>query len=91
MTSVLKVDMLQPPKLRRLPGRPTNKRKKDAAEKHLAPRRLMKKKFACRRCTQIGHNSRTCSNQPVKKIKKSSTANKAGRSSIANEEVNHLK
>ena len=53
--------MVQPPKIRRLPGRPTNKRKKDAAEKHIAPRRLMKKKFA-QRCTQIGHNNRTYEN-----------------------------
>ena len=56
----------------------------------------MKTKFACSRCTQLGHNSRTCTNEPVEKKPKGkkgrpTKSNAKGgvrTSSTANEEVN---
>ena len=63
----LKANMLKPPKVRRLPGRPKKNKRKDDAEKQLAPRRIMKTKFACSRHKGLGNNTRTCTNKPVQK------------------------
>lgn len=62
-----KRDMLHPPEVKRPPGRPTTKRRKDPVEKELAPRRVTKLKATCGKCGGIGHNSRGCKNEAIPK------------------------
>ena len=63
----LKTEMLKPPKIKRLPGRPKKGRRNDPLEKKIPPKRLMKPKWNCSRCNQLGHNTRSFTNEPVPK------------------------
>ncbi|XP_052620834.1 uncharacterized protein LOC128126766 [Lactuca sativa] len=60
-------DKLLPPKERRMPGRPSIKRKRDKNEKQtkyptVSGKGKIKK---CHNCLQEGHNARTCKNEKV--------------------------
>ncbi|PON54731.1 hypothetical protein TorRG33x02_301620 [Trema orientale] len=65
--------MLKPLKIKRQLGRPKPKRNrcKDPAEKQVAPKRPMKGNFTCSTCKGIGHNARSCTNEPAPKKPKS--------------------
>ncbi|XP_057809117.1 uncharacterized protein LOC131023590 [Salvia miltiorrhiza] len=59
-----------PPHIRRMPGRPKLKRKRDSDEVNPNDTNKLKKNgvtMTCRRCMQPGHNTRTCKNEPVEK------------------------
>lgn len=50
-----------PPKERRMPGRPTVKRKRDPSEKEKKSTKIgVGRKVRCQNCQEIGHNSRSC-------------------------------
>jgi hypothetical protein len=57
---------LQPPPIRRQPGRPKKRRNREEGELLREPGMLNKKgmKQACRRCGETGHNKSTCKLPP---------------------------
>ncbi|KAK2352199.1 hypothetical protein QL285_096512 [Trifolium repens] len=57
---------LQPPPIRRQPGRPKKRRNREEGELRREPGMLNKKgmKQACRRCGETGHNKSTCKLPP---------------------------
>lgn len=61
---------LDPPPLKRQPGRPTKNRKRDATEE--GPNKRFKRSVGvlCGNCKQPGHNRRHCQRAPVAKKKK---------------------
>ena len=60
-------EKLQPPKVIRPPGRPKKTRRRDPMEKVAKRKRLMKPQWVCSRYNQLGHNKRTCTNEPSQK------------------------
>ncbi|KAH6775180.1 hypothetical protein C2S52_012741 [Perilla frutescens var. hirtella] len=64
-------DPVQPPKARKMPGRPPKKRKRDVDEKNPQNPNKLKRtgliRMICQRCQQPGHNTRTCRNESVEK------------------------
>ncbi|KAH6797431.1 hypothetical protein C2S52_021985 [Perilla frutescens var. hirtella] len=61
--------LVKPPIIRKMLGRPKEKKKRDADEISSSnPNRLKKKVFmTCQRCLQPGHNIRSCQNEVVEK------------------------
>ena len=53
--------------MKRLSDQPKKGRCKELAERQITPKRLMKNKFTCSRCNDIGHNLRSCTNEPISK------------------------
>ncbi|KAL6564263.1 hypothetical protein OROMI_015713 [Orobanche minor] len=63
-------NLVEPPLIRKMPGRPKKKRRRDQDEKDPQnPHRLRKVgvQMTCQRCFQIGQNSRSCKNEAVQK------------------------
>ena len=58
-------DLLQPPQIRRLPGRPLVQRRREAGEPHPKTVQFATKK--CSRCGSFGHNVRSCKGEAVMK------------------------
>ncbi|KAH6779662.1 hypothetical protein C2S52_010899 [Perilla frutescens var. hirtella] len=61
-------DTIEPPLVRKLPGRPPKKRKRGLEEKEIGNSSKLRSfglQMTCRRCQQSGHNKRTCKNPPV--------------------------
>ncbi|XP_010532980.1 PREDICTED: uncharacterized protein LOC104808850 [Tarenaya hassleriana] len=59
------------PKTRNMPGRPKKfKRKKDPHESPSKRGKITKhgRKMTCSQCRQVGHNAKTCKNEPVERI-----------------------
>ncbi|KAK1414874.1 hypothetical protein QVD17_30635 [Tagetes erecta] len=53
-----------PPKERRMPGRPTVKRKRDPSEKVKKNSKVgFRRKMTCQKCKEVGHNSKSCKNE----------------------------
>ncbi|KAH6771697.1 hypothetical protein C2S51_010101 [Perilla frutescens var. frutescens] len=64
-------DPVQPPLLRKMPGRPKKKRRRAADENEPTKSksaRIFGIVITCKRCLQPGHNSRTCKNKPVEQV-----------------------
>ncbi|KAE8678951.1 hypothetical protein F3Y22_tig00111402pilonHSYRG00531 [Hibiscus syriacus] len=61
-TPVIEMEPIMPPELRRPPGRPTKKRRKEADEENKNGPKLSKKGSMgnCSKCGKPGHNKRTC-------------------------------
>lgn len=57
-----KLDLIKPlpPKARRMPGRPTIKRKRDAYESNPSKVSSKGRVLRCQKCNTTGHNIRTC-------------------------------
>lgn len=60
---------IKPPLVKKMPGRPKKKRKRDPLETSTSNRNKLRKvcKMTCQRCFQQGHNSRGCKNITVQK------------------------
>ena len=58
---------LKPPKVKRLQGRPKKGRRKDPYVKLVPIKRLMKPKWKCPKYNQLGHKTRSCTNELVLK------------------------
>lgn len=64
---------VQPPLIRKMPGRPKKKRRRDADEiDPQNPTRMRRTGMVmtCQKCFQVGHNSRGCKNEPVQQPQK---------------------
>ncbi|KAL6575678.1 hypothetical protein OROHE_001055 [Orobanche hederae] len=64
---------VEPPVIRKMPGRPKKKRRRDRDETDpVNPTKLRRSGIVrnCRRCFQQGHNSRGCKNDPVQQPQK---------------------
>ena len=57
-----------PPKRRRLPGRPTVKRRRDAGEREMSSHTVTKRgtQIRCSICKVTGHNKKSCQSNPRK-------------------------
>ena len=64
-----------PPKLKRLPGRPRTKRRKQEGEGPSSTQAQKSATVKCSNCQQLGHNKRGCQRAPVqpKRVKASQT------------------
>ncbi|KAG5553273.1 hypothetical protein RHGRI_011212 [Rhododendron griersonianum] len=61
---------LDPPPLRRMPGRPRKKRRREADEAPAGASHMKRSQtLRCTNCKEFGHNRRTCQRAPVKKKK----------------------
>lgn len=61
---------VQPPLIRKMPGRPKKKRTRDSDEIDPANPNRMRRTgvlMTCQRCFQVGHNARSCKNELVQK------------------------
>lgn len=56
-----------PPRVKKMPGRPQTKRRMDPSERMNLSTKSSRvgTKIRCRRCSGLGHNTKTCSVQPV--------------------------
>lgn len=64
---------IEPPLIRKMPGRPKKKRIRDKEEKDPKnPNRLRRTglQMTCQNCFQVGHNARSCKNEKVQKPQK---------------------
>ncbi|XP_057793599.1 uncharacterized protein LOC131010195 [Salvia miltiorrhiza] len=70
---------VKPPLVKKMPGRPKKKRKRDPLETNPSNSNRLRKicKMTCQKCFQQGHNSRGCKNQPIEKP--TATQGKRGR------------
>ncbi|KAK8681766.1 hypothetical protein V6N13_054168 [Hibiscus sabdariffa] len=71
-TPVTEMEPILPPAIRRPPGRPTKKRRKEADEVNNPKLSKRGQQSNCSKCGMSGHNNRTCrgqigANQPVKR------------------------
>ncbi|KAJ4974525.1 hypothetical protein NE237_007699 [Protea cynaroides] len=64
--------VLQPPLLRRLPGRPHKNKKRELGEAEPGAFRRGARTVRCDICKETGHNRRTCQRTPVKEKRQSS-------------------
>ncbi|XP_043717917.1 uncharacterized protein LOC122665848 [Telopea speciosissima] len=58
--------VVQPPKLKRLPGRPHKNRRREPSEGAPADFRKRSRTVRCEKCKELGHNKRRCERAPVK-------------------------
>ncbi|KAH6824223.1 hypothetical protein C2S53_001250, partial [Perilla frutescens var. hirtella] len=59
---------IQPPLVRKMPGRPKRNRKRSTDKKKNESRKklgYLHSRMTCQRCLQEGHNKRTCKNEPI--------------------------
>ncbi|KAG5550083.1 hypothetical protein RHGRI_015138 [Rhododendron griersonianum] len=69
---------LDPPPLRRMPGRPRKNRRREADEAPAGASHMKRSQtLRCTNCKEFGHNRRTCQRAPVKK-KKGANSQHAG-------------
>ncbi|XP_028056708.1 GPI-anchored CFEM domain protein A-like isoform X2 [Camellia sinensis] len=67
MWTLIPGDPLQPPPLKRLPGRPRTSRKRAAHEPPAGTSQTKRSStLRCKWCMQFGHNKRTCQRGPVR-------------------------
>lgn len=80
-----------PPKERRMPGRPTVKRKRDPSEKEKKSSKVKRKRnMTCKKCKEIGHNIRSCKKEKrvpqTKEKRPKGRPKKAGSTSVTQDE-----
>ncbi|KAJ4961324.1 hypothetical protein NE237_021234 [Protea cynaroides] len=65
--NIQETNVLQPPPLKRLPGRPVKNRRREPGEEPTASFRRKTTSVKCDTCKEVGHNRRTCQLAAVKK------------------------